>query len=278
MDTGIKPKLPLKRKLIIPWTLSFIVAGLMVVMSVAGLVFSEQLYPSEELLQSFMANDLVNLVIGLPILLESLRRTRKGDWLGLLFWPGALLYTLYNYLAYVFGLPFGWATLANLAIVVLSAIALFDLLRNIDQKTVQAQLTGTVPEKIAGWLLVGIGALVFLRSVWMIATAVIDQAMLPAAETGVLFADLVISTLWVAGGALLLQRKPLGYVSGLGLLFALSMLFIGLIAFLLLQPVLTSAPLALVDILVVLVMGVICSIPFGLFMRGIMAAGSPLDT
>ena len=57
-------------------------------------------------------------------------------------------------------------------------------------------------------------------------------------------------------------------MAGLGLLFQASMLFIGLIIFLLLQPILTQAPLALVDIVVVFVMGLICFIPFGLFLRG----------
>jgi hypothetical protein len=60
-------------------------------------------------------------------------------------------------------------------------------------------------------------------------------------------------------------------VAGLGLLFQGSMLFIGLIIFLLLQPLLTSAPFSIVDVIVVLVMGLICFIPFGLFVRGVVA-------
>jgi hypothetical protein len=49
------------------------------------------------------------------------------------------------------------------------------------------------------------------------------------------------------------------------------MLFIGLIMFLLLQPVLTDAPFVLVDIIVVFIMGLICFIPFGLFVRGVVS-------
>jgi hypothetical protein len=43
-----------------------------------------------------------------------------------------------------------------------------------------------------------------------------------------------------------------------------------LIAFLLLQPILTTAPFALADVVVVFVMGLICFIPFGLFVRGVL--------
>jgi len=66
-------------------------------------------------------------------------------------------------------------------------------------------------------------------------------------------------------------RKELGYVTGLGMLFQGSMLFIALIIFLLLQPFLTTAPLAIADIVVIFTMGLICFIPFALFVRGAMA-------
>jgi len=55
------------------------------------------------------------------------------------------------------------------------------------------------------------------------------------------------------------------------MLFQGSMLFIALIIFLLLQPFLTTAPLAIADIVVIFMMGLICFIPFALFVRGAMA-------
>ena len=100
-----------------------------------------------------------------------------------------------------------------------------------------------------------------------------DQMPLPLSELGVLVADIVFSALWVVGGIFLLRQKPLGYVSGLGLLFAASMLFVGLIIFLLIQPVLTNEPFVLTDVVAVLIMGLICFVPFGLFLRGIVSKG-----
>jgi hypothetical protein len=96
--------------------------------------------------------------------------------------------------------------------------------------------------------------------------------MLPISEISVLIADIVISIFFIAGGCLLLRRSSLGYVSGLGLLFVASMLFISLIMVLLLQPVLTNAPFVLVDIIVVSIMGLICFIPFGFFVREVVAS------
>jgi hypothetical protein len=53
------------------------------------------------------------------------------------------------------------------------------------------------------------------------------------------------------------------------------MLFIGLVIVLILQPFLTNAPFVLADVVVVLIMGLICFIPFGLFVRGVLSGGEP---
>ena len=65
--------------------LSFILALLMAGVSAAGFFFQCNLYPTEELRRAFVPNDVVNLVIGLPILLGSLWLTRRGRLTGLLF-------------------------------------------------------------------------------------------------------------------------------------------------------------------------------------------------
>ena len=58
-------------------------------------------------------------------------------------------------------------------------------------------------------------------------------------------------------------------LAGTGLLFQASMLFIGLIMILLLQPLLTGAAFILTDIVVTFIMGLVCFIPFVLFVRGV---------
>jgi hypothetical protein len=90
-----------------------------------------------------------------------------------------------------------------------------------------------------------------------------------SSEFAVAVADLITSPLWVIGGISLWQRRPLGYSSGLALLFQGAMLFLGLLIFFLLQPVLAGVPFPLEDFVVILVMGMIFFIPFGLFVRGV---------
>ena len=108
-----------------------------------------------------------------------------------------------------------------------------------------------------------------MRVIAVFAEAIINQTALPRTEIALNVSDFFLSPALIIGGILLWKRKAFGYVTGAGLLFQTSMLFIGLIIFLLLQPVLTGAPFALVDTIVILIMGLVFFIPFGLFIRGI---------
>ena len=58
-------------------------------------------------------------------------------------------------------------------------------------------------------------------------------------------------------------------MSGLGLLYQACMLFVGLVFIIILQPYLSSAPFVFTDLAAVLVMSLICFIPFALFGRGV---------
>jgi len=261
-------KLSLTSELTRSKLLTIIVAVLMGMLSLTGLLFPDYAYPSEDAMQSLKVNDVINLVIGLPILLGSMWLTFRGKLVGLLFWPGAILYVLYNYIPYSLVISSGVLIFAYLVLVLLSVYTFYVLLRSIDSDQVKEQLSGAVSEILAGWFLLVFGALFIGRAISQFAPAIMDQTPLPPVEIGVLIGDIVISILWIVGGILLLRRKPLGYTSGLGLLFAASMLFIGLIVFLIIQPVITDAPFNMTDVIVIAVMGLILSIPFALFLRG----------
>ena len=263
--------LPIRRNLTLIYVLSFIVAFLMAAASVAGLLCQAAVYSTDELLQSFLANDVANLLIGLPMLFASMWLTQRGKLIGLLFWPGALFFVLYTYIVYVFAIPLDVAFLLHLALVMLSAYTLIGLLTSIDGKIVQQRLSGAVPERLAGGILAGLGLLFLLLVIGTIVNALISQTPIAETELALHTADFLITPAWIVCGVLLWRRKEFGYVAGLGLLFQASMLFIGLIFVLILQPFLTAAPFSLVDVVVIFVMGLICFIPFALFIRGVLS-------
>lgn len=260
----------IKRDLKLIYILSSLVAVLMTVSSIVSLLFREIIYPTEELLQAFVANDVVNLVVGLPVLLVSMWLTRRHSLVGLLWWPGALLYVLYNYSVYIFAMPFNAAFLLNLTVVSLSLYTLISLLSSIHTKPIQEYLAGNVPERLSGGVLAGFGGLFLLRVVFVMVDLLLRQGEITGSELALHMTDFLFAPAWIIGGWLLWRRKELGYMVGLGLLFQTSMLFVGLIGIMLVKPFLTNEPFAFVDLVVVLIMGLICSIPFVLFMRGVL--------
>lgn len=264
--------LPIKYELKFAYLSTLIILLLMTTASVVGIINPDAIYPMVELQRTFMPNDVVNLLIGVPILLGSLWLTRRGKLIGFLFWPGALVYVLYNYVAYVYGMPFNTLYLLYLSLVVLSAYTIIGVVASTDSQVVQKQLTGRVPERLAGGIIFGFGILFMLRVFAVMILAVINRTSIASTELAVLIADLLISPAMIIGGILLWQRKALGYVSGMGLLFQAGMLFIGLIIFMILQPLITQAPFSLIDIVIVFIMGMVCFIPFGLFLRGVNTA------
>lgn len=263
--------LPIKGKLAPYYIFSFIIAILMLIASVIGLQYNTIIYPTEELARTFIPNDVVNLLVGLPILLGSMWLAWRGKLIGLLCWPGALFFVFYNYTAYVFAMPFNWMFPMHLILMMLSVYALVALVALIDGKAIQQRLSGSVHERFGGGVLAGFGILFLLRVIGVMAGALTSGTPPAESELAVNIADFLTTPAWVIGGIMLWKRKELGYVTGLGLLFQGSMLFIALIALLLLQPFLTGAPFALVDVIVIFVMGSICFIPFALFARGVSA-------
>ena len=263
--------LPIRRDLALTYAISFIIAILMAAVSIAGLLYRTAIYPTDDLLRSFVSNDAVNLFIGLPILLGSMWLTKQGRLIGLLIWPGALFYVLYNYTVYVFAMPLNVAFLLHLTLVTMSMYTITSLIASIDGKIVQKRLTGAVPERLVGGVLAGLGFLFFLRVIGIIVNALSSPTTIAETELALHVSDFLFTPAWVIGGVLLWQRKEFGYVIGLGLIFQASMLFFGLIIFLMLRPFLTIAPFVLADVVVIFIMGLICFIPLALFVRGVVS-------
>ena len=261
--------LPITRHLTLAYVLSLVVALLMSAASLAGLLFQSAVYPTDAMRRSFVPTDVVNLLIGLPILLGSLWLARRRKLIGLLCWPGALFFVLYNYATYLVAVPFNALFPAYLALVTLSAYTLIGVVTSIDGAAVRRRLMGAVPARTAGGILAVIALLSAVRQIAVIVTALTSQTPVTSLEVAQWIADLAVGMPpLLVGGFLLWRREALGYVAGVGLLLVGSMLFIGLIPVMVFQALASVAPIDVVGIVIVLVAGSICFIPFALFVRG----------
>jgi hypothetical protein len=272
------PRLPIRNSLTLFYLLSLLIAVLTVAGSIVGIVYRTDVYPTEELLGSSVANDILNLALGVPLLLASMLLAWRGKLIGLLFWPGALLYMLYNEIGYTFSLPLSGVFPLHLALVPLCAYTVIGLVAAIDQEAVRQRLAGAVPERVVGGILAGLGFLFLGLVISTLLNAILGQTTLTEPVFGTQVADTIIIPSWIVGGILLWRRRALGYVAGLGLLFQGSMLFVAVIAVVLLpvvllRPLLSAVPFNLADVVVLAVMALVCFIPFGLFVRGVLAGG-----
>jgi len=260
--------LPLKKDIGQLYSPALLITLLTAIASVAGLIYQSTIYPTTELRESFLTNDVITLFIGLPILLTSMRLSKRGKLVGLLLLPGALFFVLYNYLTYSLAMPPSLIFIIYPFLVMLSLYALFDLLLKIDGIKLMHHLAGHISERFSGGVLVGLGLLFFLRAASILFSALTGQSAIPKTEFALNTTDFLTSPIWIICGVLLWKNKEFGYVTGLGMLFQGSMLFIGLIILMLIQPLLTAASFPLIDIVVVFLMGMVCFIPFVLFLRG----------
>lgn len=258
------------------------VALLIVVVSVAGLVpavggdrvdaksvFGITSSTAGILVPGFRAHDALNLVVGLPILLGSLWLARRGTLIGLLFGPGALFYVLYTYTQYLVGAPFDLLFLPYVALVAVSAYTTIGLVLSIDGEHVRQRLANITPARTIGGILVGLALLTLAQDAsGAIVTAVAGGPIDPVARQ-VWIADLVLEVpAMLLGGVLLWRRERLGYVAGAGLLLQYGMTPLVLAIMLVLQPVLTGAPIDVATVLALLFFSGVCFVPLGYFARG----------
>lgn len=101
------------------YRLTLLIALITIVTSATGLADQTAAYQTTQLREAFAPNDAVLLIVGLPVLAGSVFLAHRRRPAGPLLWQGMLLFLLYNYIAYLYALPFGWRSLAYLVLALL---------------------------------------------------------------------------------------------------------------------------------------------------------------
>lgn len=264
-------RLPIKQDLNRFELLTVFLVGLVLIGSLAGILFPTDVYSGGGVVAEFLPNDIVSLLLGVPTLLMGLALSRRGRWTGLPLWLGAVLAAFYNAIAYVVGATSALHKAANLLVVGLAVYLSLSLLFSIDAAAISQRLQGAVPARVSGVILSLFGGAFGLRAIGMLLPAFSERPALASAELAVLIADLVSGALWVVAGVLLWRRTPLGYLLGSSVLFQTAILFVGLVLFLLLQPAMMGTAARLGEALQVLLMGLPVYLLLGLFLRSMKA-------
>ena len=201
------------------YLLSWIVAALAVVASGAGLL-RPGLYRDNPLVTAaWLGNDLVTLLVAVPILVAAMVLARRGARRALLVWMGMLLYTLYNSQFYLFGSAFNALFLAYVGLFVLSALALVFGLAAVDPHELVPRLDASPRYRgVATWVAT---VAAFLGAFWIALSVrywltgepppMVEATAHPTNVTGALDLAFVVAVGLLAA-AWLWNRRPWGYV------------------------------------------------------------------
>lgn len=112
-------------------SLSLAAAGLAGVGSTLGFVAGDRIYGQEttSLADAAAAQDSVNLVLVVPLLIVLGRSASRGSLAAYLGWLGCLAFTVYNYAIYAFSVHFGPLFLVWITVLGLSTFALIGVWR-----------------------------------------------------------------------------------------------------------------------------------------------------
>lgn len=201
------------------FSLSGLIAVLMLVQAGAGLAWPGLYRDNLFVATASRGNDLVTLVVALPLLLLALVLARRGSARAHLVWLGMLDYALYNYAFYLFGTAFNRLFLLYVALFALSLYTLLIALANVDVAAIRPAFPESLPNRwISGYMLfvaLGLSSVYLAQSVGFIVTGDLPPiVVLSGHPTNIVFAldlSLVVPVL-ALGAWLLWRRHPWGYV------------------------------------------------------------------
>jgi hypothetical protein len=186
--------------------------GEQVTINASGLYYWDTLSSAAQM----QANDLVTLVLGLPLLAISFWLALRGSLRGKLLLSGTLGFILYTYITMCFGAAYNQFFLVYVAIFSLSLFAFILSMMSFDLKTLPAHFSEKLPRGwIAGLL---IFAAAFLSLAWLgrIAATLAPHAVPTLENTTSMFIQVmdlgVIVPFCILAGILLLRRNPWGYL------------------------------------------------------------------
>ncbi len=197
--------------------------------------------PAGVLVPGFVAQDVLNLAVGVPILVVCIALSMRGSLSGRLLLSGALFNVIYVYMHYLIGAPFSMLFVGYALVIAVAVCAWIATVMTVELRSLPARLQG-VPARVVGGMLVALA----LVTAGQDAIGAASVGAAGAAEVGahrVWGADFAIAVpAMLVGGVLLWRRAPLGFFACAGLLLSFAMFATEIAAMLLLQAQLAGRP------------------------------------
>lgn len=204
------------------FNLSVIILVLTATASAGGLFISD-LYRDNFLVSAgWYGNDLVTLVLGVPVLATALVLSKRGSLRARSVWLGMLFYTLYNYAFYLFGAAFNKFFLLYVAIFTLSIFALILGFYALDVRELSNRFKPGTPVKTIGGFMAVVAVLLGFFHVavslqFVFSGELPEMVVVLDQHTNLISAlDLSLTASFGLFGAVLLwKRRPWGYIAAI---------------------------------------------------------------
>lgn len=213
----------------IPYVMTIIIIILTVIATIGGLN-NPNLYNDNNFVKVvWRSNDLLTLVLIVPIMIWSIIRFKRNSCLYRLIWMGTIGYTLYNYMFYLYGAAFNSFFLLYVLLLALSIYTLIMMLVEIDINDYRVWFNNALPKKrVSGFMftfVIVLGGLWTLMTVSYLFTKKVPAHVIQTGHTtAVVFATdltLLISTM-LASGIMLWRGKIWGCIFSVIVLFKAS--------------------------------------------------------
>lgn len=200
--------------------LSLTLAFFTLIASLGGLTLSDLYRDSESIKAVWFVNDLITLILAVPILILSIYYSRKGSLKAQLIWIGSIWYLLYNYVFYLYGAQFNSFFLLYGLLFSLSVFALATTLYSLNVSQVEESLKEQAPYRaISGFLFFFAFA---LGVPWVVmALGFIISGEIPPFEMAIVFAtdlSFLVSVL-IFSAILLWKRNIWGFILAAMIMF-----------------------------------------------------------
>ncbi len=182
-------------------------------------IYGKGLYKNDSVTMAVQARaqDVVTLVLGVPLLLVSLYLSRKDSLKGRLLLAGTLGYFLYTYVVYTFIAMYNSFFLLFVALMSLSFFAFILTMLTFNLKSLSAAFTQKLPVKFVSGVLLFLGVAVGMMWLGRIVPPLFDGKpdltlehyttfVVQGIDLGILIPSSVIAAV------LLIKRQPLGYL------------------------------------------------------------------
>lgn len=226
--------------------------------SLVNVLYAKEVYLSPELYETFHPNDVINLFFGSVALLLCTLKTVKTSRIFLPCRSAMLLFILYNAIASVYANTNGM----DVVLLLLAIAAVLTLVETGQYQRLLGLGVATVHSKRYASLLIVISGLFILRS----ALQLLSKEASPG-EKGVALADILLCSLWLANGIGFLRNAAKCFIAAFICYIHGSLLFLSLLLFFILQPLLLGTAFPFVDFVVIAMMSTAFFIPLALLAK-----------